>query len=207
LRIVLLRDAERGGALAARLRARGHEGRCVPLLAVEAAGPFPDPAGFDGVLFTSANAVARAPSGARWPRVGAVGAATASALRARGIPVHVTGAGGGADLAAAWGPARGQRLLLPQAEAAHPALAEALRRAGADVVRAPVYRSVAALLLRALAGPRLRRSPGGAGGRPRRPRRHDGEGPRSLRPPARRPRPRRLPRRFRDAFRDGFRDG
>jgi len=142
VRIVLTREAERGDALAAELRARGHEVSCVPLTAVEDADPFPDPSPFDGVLFTSVNAVARAPKEARWPRVGAVGDATAAALRARGIKVDVVGAGGGKDLAAAWGPAKGQRLLLPQAADAQPDLAEALRAAGARVTVAAVYRAV-----------------------------------------------------------------
>ncbi len=142
MRIVLTRDPERAGALAERLRAAGHEVSCVPLTAVEDGAPFPDPSGYDGVLFTSVNAVARAPAKARWPRVGAVGEATAAALRARGIDVDVVGALGGKELAEAWGPARGQRLLLPQAEDAHRDLADALRAAGAQVAAVPVYRTV-----------------------------------------------------------------
>jgi uroporphyrinogen-III synthase len=59
--------------------------------------------------------------------------------------VDVVGAGGGKELAHAWGHARGQRLLLPQAEEAHPDLAEALRAAGARVTVVAVYRSVALL--------------------------------------------------------------
>ena len=58
MRIVLTREAERGDALAAELRAKGHEVSCVPLTAVEDVEPFPDPSPFDGVLFTSVNAVA-----------------------------------------------------------------------------------------------------------------------------------------------------
>lgn len=142
MRIVLTRDPERADALACELRAKGHEVSCVPLTAVEDAAPFPDPAAYDGVLFTSANAAARAPRSARWPRVGAVGEATAAALRARGIAVDVVGALGGKDLAVAWGRAKGQRLLLPQAEDAHPDLADALRAAGAQVTAVAVYRSV-----------------------------------------------------------------
>jgi uroporphyrinogen-III synthase len=141
VRIVLTRDPERADALAERLRASGHEVACVPLTAVADADPFPDPSSYDGVLFTSANAAARAP-GARWPRVGAVGEATAAALRARGIDVDVVGTGGGKELAAAWGQAKGQRLLLPQAEEAHPDLADALRAAGAEVTAVAVYRTV-----------------------------------------------------------------
>jgi uroporphyrinogen-III synthase len=142
VRIVLTRDPERADALAAMLRAGGHEVACLPLTAVADGDPFPDPSPFDGVLFTSANAAARAPAEARWPRVGAVGEATAAALRARGIKVDVVGALGGKELAEAWGPARGQRLLLPQAGDAHPDLADALRAAGAHVTAVAVYRTV-----------------------------------------------------------------
>jgi uroporphyrinogen-III synthase len=115
---------------------------CVPLTAVEDLDPFPDPSGFDGVLFTSINAALRAPAGARWPRVGAVGEKTAAALAARGIRVDVVGAGGGKELSVTWGHAQGQRLLLPQAADAHPDLADALRAAGAFVTIARVYRTV-----------------------------------------------------------------
>lgn len=145
MRIALTRPEGRGTELAARLRERGHEVALVPLTRIEDAEPFPDPAGFDGVLFTSVSAVERAPEGAAWAgvRVGAVGAFTAAALRERGLPVDVVGTGGGAELAAAWGPAEGQRLLLPQAERAHPALADGLRAAGAEVFPVAVYRTVA----------------------------------------------------------------
>ncbi|MDH3591500.1 MAG: uroporphyrinogen-III synthase [Planctomycetota bacterium] len=142
MKVVVTRAAERSVQLAASLRAAGHEAQFVPLTAIEPAAPFPDPKGFDGVLFTSASAVARASTDSAWPRVGAVGLATAAALRQRGIRVDVVGSGGGAELAAAWGSAAGQRLLLPQAEEAHPALAAALRAADAEVVTVGVYRSV-----------------------------------------------------------------
>jgi uroporphyrinogen III methyltransferase/synthase len=142
VRVVFTRPAARGAPLAARLRAAGHEVAHVPLTAIEDAEPFPDPAPFDGVLFTSVNAVRRAPSRAVWPRTGAVGPATAAALAEHGVRVDVVGSGGGRALAEAWGPATGRRLLLPQAVGAHPALAEALRAQGADVSCVPVYRSV-----------------------------------------------------------------
>lgn len=144
MKLVATRDPGRGAAWGRARRAEGHEVSFVPLTRIEDAAPFPDPSGFDGVLFTSVNAVVRAPDGARWPRVGAVGPATADALRARGIPVDVAGEGpgGGRALAALWGDARGRRLLLPQAERAQPDLADALRAAGADVVAVGVYRSV-----------------------------------------------------------------
>lgn len=140
--VVLTRPEGRGGEFAERWRAQGHEIRHVPLTRIADGEPFPDPAPYDGVLFTSVSAVDRAPAAARWPRVGAVGAATAAALRARGIRVDVVGVAGGAALARAWGAAGGQRLLLPQAAGAHPALAAALRAGGAQVVCVPVYRTV-----------------------------------------------------------------
>jgi len=124
-----------------RLAAANHEVVHVVLTRIVDDDPFPDPAGFDGVLFTSVNAVVRSPREARWPRVGAVGPATARALEERGIRVDVIGKGGGRELAAAWGDPRGRRLLLPQAAQAHPDLAEALRRGGGRVTCAAVYRS------------------------------------------------------------------
>jgi len=139
VRVVLTRPPGRATALARRLQAAGHDVALVPLTDVRDVGTFPDPGNFDGVLFTSASAAERAPAAARWPRVGAVGAATAAALRERGIRVDVVGDGGGAALARAWGRADGQRLLLPQAAEPHRALERALRAAGADVVTVPVY--------------------------------------------------------------------
>ncbi|MHC4223077.1 MAG: uroporphyrinogen-III synthase [Planctomycetota bacterium] len=142
MKVVLTRPAGRGAELAGKLRAAGHQVAHAPLTSIRDAEPFPDPAGFDGVLFTSVSAVDRAPADVRWPRVGAVGDVTAEALRRRGIAVDVEGGGGGTDLARAWGGAEGQRLLLPQAIKAHPALAEALRAAGAEVVCVPVYETI-----------------------------------------------------------------
>ncbi len=142
MRVVLTRPAGRGAEFARRLRAAGHAVAHVPLTRIEPDAPFPDPAPFDGVLFTSVAAVERAPASTRWPRVGAVGPATAAALRTRGVRVDVVGEGGGEELARAWGEARGQRLLLPQARAAHPALARALRALGAEVTAVPVYRTM-----------------------------------------------------------------
>ncbi len=142
MRIVVTRIEGRGVDFIERLESLGHQVRRVALTRAVDAEPFPDPALFDGVLFTSVSAVERAPSGARWPRVGAVGRATAAALEARGVDVAVVGEGGGAELARGWGEARGQKLLLPQAVDAHPALGAALERSGAEVVRAIVYRTL-----------------------------------------------------------------
>ena len=143
LRIVLTRPAGRNAQQRADLERRGHTVREVPLTRIEPVAAFPKPSGFDGVLFTSVSAVERAPDGVTWPRVGAVGEATADALRERGIEVHVVGTGGGAELAKAWGSCSGQRLLWPRAVAAHEDLERALAGAGANVVRVAVYRTVA----------------------------------------------------------------
>jgi uroporphyrinogen-III synthase len=142
MRIVVTRLEGRGVEFIGRLESLGHVVCRAALTRVVDAEPFPDPALFDGVLFTSVSAVERSPSGAQWPRVGAVGRATAAALKARGIDVAVVGGGGGADLARAWGEARGQKLLLPLAADAHPALGAALEESGAEVVRAVVYRTL-----------------------------------------------------------------
>jgi uroporphyrinogen-III synthase len=142
VKVVLTRPEGRGAELAESLRAEGHEVLHAPLTRIRDAEPFPDPSGFDGVLFTSVSSVERAPGNVSWPRVGAVGGVTAEALRARGIEVAVEGGGGGAELASAWGTAKGQRLLLPQARTSHPALAASLRASGAEVICVPVYETV-----------------------------------------------------------------
>jgi len=144
VRIVLTRPRGRGDAWRDELAASGHDVVLVPLTEIRDADPFPDPASYDGVLFTSVSAVARAPEGVAWPRVGAVGKATAAALLERGIGVDAVGAAGGAELAAAWGTAMGQRLLLPQARHAHPDLELALRGMGADVTCVAVYETAPA---------------------------------------------------------------
>jgi len=144
VKIVLTRPRGRGEAWRDALEAQGHDVALVPLTEIRDGDPFPDPADYDGVLFTSVAAVARAPDGAAWPRIGAVGRATADALVERGLGVDVVGAGGGAELAAAWGNAMGQRLLLPQARQAHPDLELALRRMGAEVDCVAIYESAPA---------------------------------------------------------------
>ncbi len=142
MRIVVTRAPGRSGEFRRRLVEAGHEVSAIPLTEVRDSTPFPSPAGYDGVLFTSVAAVERAPRGVLWPRVGAVGPATAAALRARGIRVDVWGAAGGAALASAWGDPRGEHLLLPQAAEAHPALAARLREGGARVDAVAVYRTL-----------------------------------------------------------------
>ena len=144
MRIVLTRPRGRGEAWRERLESIGHAIDVVPLTEIRDADAFPEPAGYDGVLFTSVSTVERAPAGVVWPRIGAVGRTTAAALAERGIGVDVVGAGGGKELAAAWGNAMGQRILLPQARHAHPDLELALRRMGAEVDCVSVYETAPA---------------------------------------------------------------
>lgn len=76
-------------------------------------------------------------------RIAAVGPATASALGAAGLPAEVVSAESGASgLAAALGPrlGPGERVLLVRPEGAP--VPEALTSIGADVVIAPLYRTV-----------------------------------------------------------------
>ena len=148
MRIVLTRPRGRGEAWRERLEAEGHAVALVPLTEFRDGDPFPDPSGYDAVLFTSVAAVERAPEGVEWPRIGAVGAVTAAALGERGIGVDVIGTGGGAELAAAWTHATGNlmahRILLPQARRAHATLEVALRGMGADVDCVAVYETLPA---------------------------------------------------------------
>ena len=148
MQFVLTRPRGRGEAWRKQLEAVEHEVALVPLTEIRDGDPFPDPTGYDAVLFTSVAAVERAPEGAEWPRVGAVGSVTAAALEERSIGVDVIGTGGGAELASAWtqatGNLLGHRILLPQARRANATLEVALRGMGADVDCVTVYETVPA---------------------------------------------------------------
>ena len=94
--VVVLRPEPGNTRTAAALRALGLEVRQVPLFgALPVDWTPPDPAGFDGLLLTSANAVRHGGAGLdpfkRLPVV-AVGAATAAAASEAGFAVAVTGA-------------------------------------------------------------------------------------------------------------------
>jgi len=102
MRVVVLRPEPGASATVARAQAMGLEAEAVPLFAVRALDwTVPDPAAFDGLLLTSANAVRAAGDGLTRLRslpVYAVGAATAEAAREAGLTVAVTGTGGADDL-------------------------------------------------------------------------------------------------------------
>ncbi len=162
--VVVTRAAEQAGGLVGALTAAGAAVVEVPVIAT--APPPDDGAALaaalarlgppDWVAVTSANgaaAVARAglPPGVR---VAAVGPATAAALRAEGIePALVPATALAEALAVALGPAAsgpaasgpaasGTTIVLAQAEAARPVLAERLAAAGWRVVPVVAYRTV-----------------------------------------------------------------
>jgi uroporphyrinogen-III synthase len=103
--VAVLRPEPANGATAAVLEAAGVPVLRMPLFFVRPiAWVPPDPAGFDALLLTSANAVRHAGPGLAKLRalpVHAVGAATAAAARAAGLTVVATDTGGAAALVAA----------------------------------------------------------------------------------------------------------
>jgi uroporphyrinogen III methyltransferase/synthase len=162
-RILVTRAREQAGGLAARLREEGAEVIAFPVIELRDPEDWGDLdraieglAGYDGVLFTSANAVdrffARLDRLGRDARmlagkvVGAIGSETASALVRRGVRPDVVPdafvAEALADALAALGPLAGKRFLLPRAREAREVLPDRLAGAGArcDVVEA--YRTV-----------------------------------------------------------------
>ena len=88
LRVIVTRAVEQNEPLAARIEALGHEAVRCPLIALEPVGPeVVDLDGYDWVLVTSAYGArefARRAHG-DWPRVAAIGPATAAALREAGV--------------------------------------------------------------------------------------------------------------------------
>lgn len=161
-RIVVTRAGEAGQRFAAQLRDLGATPIVCPAITIQ---PPSDPVPLDAALAaldsynwlicTSANAVAalldRLPtargdlSRPRDLRIGAVGNATAAALRMAGwgpdcVPMTQTAAA----LADALGDVAGQRILFPASEIARPDLTETLRARGAIVTVVTAYRTIAA---------------------------------------------------------------
>jgi uroporphyrinogen-III synthase len=154
LRIVVTRAEHQSEGLILAFEAAGFQIESLPLLEIV---PPADPrtleraaselALYDWVVFTSANAVeAFLPlTGGGVPprlRIAAVGPATAEALRTWEIEPHLTASKSDAEgLVAELGPlvSRRQRVLLPQAADARPALLDGLVRAGAEAVPVMAY--------------------------------------------------------------------
>lgn len=153
--VLVARPADQAGPLTALLEERGARVLECPAIRID---PLAPPAAlnaalkkfdYDGVLFTSVNAVrhARPHLPARWPtraRAYAVGPKTADALRAAGIPVAgVAGSYNAGGLARVLRkPLRGKKYLFPRAEAGRDVLIRFLERAGAAVTLWPVYRTI-----------------------------------------------------------------
>lgn len=164
-RVLVTRAEEQAEELVLALRRAGAEPLAVPMLQVVAAADLrPLDAAlekldrYDGLLFTSANAVRAladraalrgvelaAPSGEASRAVYCVGPATAAAASAAGLAPTELGAGrfdaeGLLEAILARVPVRGRRFLLPRSEAARDLLPAGLRAAGAEVDAVGVYR-------------------------------------------------------------------
>ena len=148
LRILVTRPRDRASALAAPLRKLGARVRVYSAIEIRPPRSWTSidrEIGrldqYDAVVFTSATAVdaffPRLPRGAVLPPAGAVGPATAAALRARGVrPRWVAPK----FTAAALGRMLRGRILHPASEPHSPDLAREARRRGAQVVEPVVYR-------------------------------------------------------------------
>lgn len=161
--MVVTRAPGQAGGLAAELEQFGAEVLYLPLVRFESAtdkGPLQGAlnrlAEFDWLLLTSQNAVRFVAEGLRempeggpaswFPKVAAVGTATAEAARQVGWPVDfVASRFRGAALAEELGErVRGKKVLLPRSDRARPDLPAALRELGAEVHEVVAYRTVTA---------------------------------------------------------------
>jgi uroporphyrinogen III methyltransferase / synthase len=150
-RIVVTRARAQASSLVEKLRALGAE--TVELPTIEIVGEaLPDLAlsSYDWVAFTSVNAVERVFAGIRDARafgsalVAAVGPGTAAALAARGVVADLMPVSAVAESLVEAFPAGAGRVLLPQAAAARPVLADGLRAKGWEVQVVEAYRTVPA---------------------------------------------------------------
>ena len=156
-RVVITRTQEQAADWAARLAQLGAEPLVMPTIRI---APLPDLrclddalaelAAYDWLVLTSANAVVVVAERLRLlgePKellrgtaIAAIGPATADAVRRLGVaPAFVPEEHVAEALAAALPPVAGRRILLPQAAAARPVLAEQLAARGAAVEAIPIY--------------------------------------------------------------------
>lgn len=152
-RVLVTRPAERAEGLAARIEAAGGIALRFPVIAIEPADhrPAVDACAYDALVFVSPAAVtygieALALRPGTAPPLGAVGPATAEALRARGFEVAIeppdTADSEGLLRAPALAQAAiaGRHVLVVRGEGGREALAEGLAARGAAVGHAEVYR-------------------------------------------------------------------
>jgi uroporphyrinogen-III synthase len=155
-RIVVTRPRAQGAPLVAALERLGAVASLVPLVEVVAVDDSTELdhalrrlGRYDWVVFTSVNGVAavgermREVGGASaWPRVTAVGPATAAAARALGAEPVVPERYEAAAIIERLGDIEGSRVLLPQGDRASSALADELRERAAAVDAIVAYRTV-----------------------------------------------------------------
>jgi uroporphyrinogen III methyltransferase / synthase len=150
-RVVVTRARAQASSLVEKLRALGAE--TVELPTIEIVGEALHglaPSSYDWVAFTSVNAVERVLAGVRDARafgaaqVAAVGPGTAAALAGRGIVADLVPTSAVAEALVEAFPAGAGRVLLPQAAAARPVLADGLRAKGWRVDAVEAYRTVPA---------------------------------------------------------------
>jgi uroporphyrinogen-III synthase len=152
VRLLVTRPEPEGGRTAARLRARGHQVRLVPLLRIEPVADARFGAGpWAGIVFTSANAVRAVAAHRRFGELAglpayAVGARTREAAMAAGF-AEAASAGGDVDalarLIAATAGGAGLPLIYFAGSDRVGDLAGALGRAGQAVETVIAYRAVA----------------------------------------------------------------
>jgi uroporphyrinogen III methyltransferase/synthase len=159
-RVLVTRTRQQASALSARLQVLGAEALELPTIRIAPPddwapldGAIADLAAYDWIVFTSVHGVAYF-----WERLGqadldaralhrlrlaAIGPATAAELQARGLRAdYVPGEYVAEAVAAGLGDVGGQRVLLPRADIARPALADLLRQGGAGVVEVSAYRTL-----------------------------------------------------------------
>ena len=152
-RVVITRPRAQASEILERLARQGAVGVPLPLIRIEPVhGDMRGLPSSDWILFTSVNGVehffSRVGETALSARIGAVGPATAEALRSRGLapafqPEEQTGAALARGIAALEGSSiSSRRILIPCAAEAGESTAEILREAGASVEEMPVYRTV-----------------------------------------------------------------
>jgi len=162
--VLVTRTREQAGKLSQALREQGAEAVEVPSIELEPATDSPEMsaairglAGFDWVFFTSANAVdiflgeVKVRNGdcgvLKKLKLGAIGPATAEALRRFGlaadyVPRRFVAEGILEDIDPSL--VKGKRVLLPRADIARPDLADGLKAMGAEVQQVVAYRTVPA---------------------------------------------------------------
>lgn len=159
-RVLVTRTRVQASILSARLRAMGAEAIELPTICIvppDDWGPLDSAivglSGYDWIVFTSVNGVrffwerlafagkdARCLSGAK---LAVIGPATADELKAHGLRPDLVPQDYVAEATAAeMGAVAGQRVLLPCADIARPALAGLLRQAGAEAVEITAYRTL-----------------------------------------------------------------